>query len=98
MSEYDFSYITNNNSYILGLLLINYDRLLENDTYHFVFKNKLLNIEIIKLFEKIGDITYDTNINLIINNKNIINNINNILKNNISNIISFSISSLFKSL
>lgn len=87
MNEYDFKNLTNNNSYILGLLLINYNRLLENDTYHFVFKNTLLNFKIIKLFEKIGNITYDTNTNLYINNKYIINNINNILKNNISNII-----------
>lgn len=96
MNEYDFSYITNNNSYILGLLLINYDTLQDDDTYHFIFKNKLLNISIIRLFEKIGNITYDTNIHLYLNNKNIINNINNLLKNNLSNINSEDYSNIIK--
>lgn len=89
MSEYNFSNITNDNSYILGLLLINYNAKLENNVYHFVFKNKLLNISIIKLFEKLGYITYDTKtINFYISSKDIIDNINNLLVNNLSEITS----------
>lgn len=85
MKEYCF----NNNSYILGLLLINYNAKLENNVYHFVFENKLLNICIIELFEKLGHITYDTKtINFYISNKNIIHNINNLLVNNLSEITS----------
>ena len=88
MNEYNFSNITYNNSYILGLLLINYNVTLENNLYHFVFKNKLLNINIIDFFEKIGHVTYDTNtINIYINNNDIINNINNLLENSLSEII-----------
>lgn len=82
-------YCINNNSYILGLLLINYSAKLENNHYHFVFKNKLLNINIIELFKKIGYITYDKNtLNLYISNKDIIDNINNLLVNDLSEIIS----------
>lgn len=89
MNEYNFSNITSNNSYILGLLLINYHTQLENNVYHFVFKNKLLNINIIELFEKIGHITYDTKtINLYITCEDIINNINNLLVNDLSKVIS----------
>lgn len=89
MNEYNFSNITSNNSYILGLLLINYNTQLENNVYHFLFKNKLLNIKIIELFEKIGHITYDTKtINLYITSEDIINNINNLLVNDLSKVIS----------
>lgn len=89
MSEYNFSNITNDNSYILGLLLINYHTQLENNVYHFLFKNKLLNINIIELFEKIGHITYDTKtVNLYITSKDIIDNINNLLVNDLSKVIS----------
>lgn len=89
MNEYNFSNITSNNSYILGLLLINYHTRLENNVYHFLFKNKLLNINIIELFEKIGHITYDTKtINLYITSEDIINNINNLLVNDLSKVIS----------
>ena len=55
----------------------------------FLFKNKLLNINIIELFEKIGHITYDTKtINLYITSEDIINNINNLLVNDLSKVIS----------
>jgi deoxyuridine 5'-triphosphate nucleotidohydrolase len=85
MKDYSFD----NNSYILGLLLINYSERLENNVYHFVFRNKLLNINIIELFEKIGYITYDIKtVNLYISNKDIIDNINNLLVNDLTEIIS----------
>tara|TARA_B110000858_G_scaffold128142_1_gene145745 strand:- start:5736 stop:6755 length:1020 start_codon:yes stop_codon:yes gene_type:complete len=87
MNEYEFNNLTNNNTYILGLLLINFYQKSSDDIYHFIFKNKLLNISIIELFEKIGKVTYFNNeINVYIDNKIIIDNINNLLINNLSNI------------
>ena len=93
MSEYNFKNLTNNNSYILGLLLINYESLdIKNNSYHFILKNILLNTNVIALIQKIGKITYTKNlvtnhneINIFIDEV-IIKNINLLLINNISNI------------
>ena len=58
MNEYDFKNLTNNNSYILGLLLINYESLdINNNSYHFILKNILLNTNVIALIQKIGNDT-----------------------------------------
>lgn len=83
MAEYEFNNLTNQNSYVLGLLLINYNSTNNN----FTFKNRLLNINIIELFEKIGYITYDNN-QLNFHCNDIINNIDKLLINNISNVTS----------
>jgi dUTP pyrophosphatase len=86
MDEYNFEILTNKNMYVLGLLLLNFEKK-ENNKYYFYFRNKLLSIHILDIFNYIGIITYDKNsINLEINNENIIKNINNNLENDITNL------------
>ena len=77
MDEYNFEILTNKNMYVLGLLLLNFEKK-ENNKYYFYFRNKLLSIHILDIFNYIGIITYDKNsINLEINNENIIKYIQN---------------------